>query len=59
MDIDVPARSIWHLTEKERQQQSANVRSVHVGIRHDDDAVVPQLIGIKFIFTDATTERRD
>ena len=32
-----------HLAVEERQQQRAYVAAVHVGVRHDDDAVVTQL----------------
>ena len=32
-----------HLAEEEGEQQRADVRAVHVGVGHDDDAVVAQL----------------
>ena len=39
-DVDVPALDqLRHLPVKERQQQRADVRAVHVGIGHDDDFV--------------------
>ena len=36
-----------HLAEEERQQQRADMRAVHVGVRHDDDAVVAQLADVE------------
>ena len=54
-------RSIsWrHLPVEERQQQRPDVRSVHVGVRHDDDAVVAQLLDVEVLAADAAAERRD
>jgi hypothetical protein len=44
-DVDFAgAHQLGHLPEEKRQQQSANVRAVHVGVRHDDDAAVTQLV---------------
>ena len=37
------AHQLGHLPEEKRQQQRANVRAVHVGIGHDDDAAVTQV----------------
>ena len=48
-----------HLPEEEGQQQRANMRAVHVRVRHDDDAVVAQLVGVEFLAADAGAERRD
>ena len=59
---------IRHVAEEERQQQGADVRTVNVRIRHDDDVVVAQLLKVELAavgaavlsFTaDAATERRD
>src|SRR5262245_20840609 len=42
-DVDVTAvDQLMHLTIKERQQQRSDMRSVDVGVRHDDDAVIAQ-----------------
>src|SRR5205823_1416765 len=47
-----------HLTIEEGEQQRADVRAVDVGIRHDDDLVVAQLVGIELV-ADPGPERRD
>ncbi len=39
-----------HVAEEERKQQCANVRTVDIGIGHDDDAVVTQAVNIEGIF---------
>jgi hypothetical protein len=41
----VPALDqLRHLPEEEGQQQRADMGAVHVGIGHDDDLVVAQLV---------------
>ena len=60
---------VGHLTIEEGEQQSANVRAVNVGVGHDDDAVVAQLVDVEVVgaalarvccdFADAGTKRRD
>ena len=47
-----------HIAVEERQKQSADVRTVDIGIGHDDDAAVTELIQIE-LFADARTERRN
>jgi hypothetical protein len=47
------------LTIEERQQQRADMASVDVRVRHDDDAVIAQFLDIEFVTSDATTERGD
>ena len=37
------------LAIEEGQQQRADVRSVHVRVGHDDDAVIAQLVDVEFI----------
>ena len=44
---------------EERQQQRADVRAVHVRVRHDDDAVVPQFLDVEILFADAAAKRGD
>ena len=45
-DVDVAAvDQLGHVPVEERQQQRADVRAVDVGVGHDDDAVVAQLVG--------------
>ena len=47
-DINVAAlHQLRHLTEKERQQQRADVTAVHVSIGHDDDFVIAELFEIE------------
>ena len=44
-NVHVPAfDQLGHLPVKKRQQQRTNMAAVHIGISHDDDAVVSQLI---------------
>ena len=38
-----------HLTVEEREQQRADVRSINVGIGHNNYAVIPQLVGVEII----------
>jgi hypothetical protein len=38
-----------HLPIEERQQQRADVRAVHVGVGHDDDLVVAQLVDVEIV----------
>ncbi len=59
-DVDVAAiHELAHLPVEEREEQRADVRSVHVRVRHDDDAVVPQAVGVELVLADAAAERRD
>jgi hypothetical protein len=47
-DVDVAALDqLGHLAVEERQQQRADVRAVDVRVRHDDDAVVAELVGVE------------
>ena len=48
-----------HMAEEERQQQRADVRSVHVGVGHQDDLAVAQLGRIEVVLADAAAQRRD
>ena len=58
-----------HLAIKESQQERANVRTVHVRVGHDDDAVVAQFVNIEVVcgrlarlcagFADAGSKRGD
>ena len=48
-----------HLAEEKGEQQSADMRAVHVRIGHDDDLVVAQLVGVEVLAADAGAERRD
>ena len=59
-NVDVPAiDQRKHLTIEERQQESADVRPIDVGVGHDDDAVVAHLVGVEVLAADTGSERRD
>ncbi|OIQ74854.1 hypothetical protein GALL_434870 [mine drainage metagenome] len=59
-DVDVAALDdLGHLAEEEGQQQSADVRAVDVGIGHDDDAVIAQLVDVEVVLANAGSHRRD
>src|SRR3546814_10691304 len=47
-----------HLPEEEGEQERADVAAVHIGVGHDDDLVVAQLIDVELVATDAGAERR-
>ena len=40
-----------HLAVEKGQQQGADVRTIHIGVRHDDDFVVAQFFDVKRAFT--------
>ena len=46
------------MTEEEGQKQRLDVRTVDIGIRHDDNLAVSQLFDIKFV-ADSRTERKN
>ncbi len=48
-----------HMAVKKRQEQCADVRTVHVGVSHDDDFVIAELGDVEIIVPDAAAERRD
>ena len=50
------ANDFRHLTEEEGQQQRTDVRTIDVSIRHDNNAVIAQLIRIKLFTTDTTAQ---
>ena len=59
-DIDIATIDQYrHLPIKERQQQSADVRSIDVCIGHDDDTVVTQFVRVELVLADTATERGD
>src|SRR5690625_389838 len=59
-DMDVAALDqLRHLPIKEGQQQGADVRTVHVGVGHDDDSVVTQLVRIELVLSYATAQGGD
>ncbi len=59
-NIDIaPLDQLGHLAEEERQQQGTNVRTIHVRIRHDDDAVVAEFFHIVFVAANAAAQSGD
>ena len=58
-----------HLAVEESQQERADVRTVHVRVGHDDDAVVAQFVNVEVVccrlarlcagFADAGSKRGD
>ena len=48
-----------HLPIKKCQQQCADVRAVHVRVRHDDDAVVAKFLDVEILAANAAAKRRD
>src|SRR6202041_240626 len=48
-----------HLPEEKGQQQGADVRAVDVGVGHDDDLVVAQLLDVEVVPPDAGAKRGD
>ena len=59
-DVEMAAvDEIAHLPVEERQQQGADMGAVDVGVGHDDDLVVAQLVGGEFVGADAGAERGD
>ena len=49
-----------HLPVEEREQQRADVTAIHVGVRHDDDVVVTQLLDVEVVASrHAAAERGD
>jgi hypothetical protein len=59
-DIEMPALDqLRHLPEEKGQQQSADMGAVDIGIGHDDDLVIAQLVGVELVLADTGAKRRD
>ncbi|MCY1230553.1 hypothetical protein D9M72_429670 [compost metagenome] len=48
-----------HLAEEEGEQQGADMGAVDVGVRHDDDLVIAQLVGVELVLADRGAECGD
>ena len=48
----------WHLTVEKREQKRSDMRTVDVGVRHDDDLIVTALGNVDFAAV-AHADRRD
>ena len=56
-DVEMPRLDeLRHLAEEEREQQRADMRPVHVGVRHQDDLVVSQLLYVEVAEADPRAE---
>ena len=59
-DVEVAALDqLAHLAVEEGQQQGPDVGAVHVGVGHDDDAVVAQLGDVEVVLADAGAQGGD
>ena len=63
-DVKMPAfDQVRHVAAEKCQQQGANVRSIDVGVGHDDDFVIADFLDVKRAFhiaiADAGTNRGD
>ena len=45
-----------HVAKEERQQQRSDVRSVHVGVGHDDDLAIAALAQVDLLVADAAVQ---
>ena len=58
-DIEMAALDQFrHLPEEEGQQQRADMGAVDVGVRHDDDLVIAQLVGVELVLADRRCRAR-
>ena len=48
-----------HVPEEEGQQQGTDVRPVNIGVRHNDDAVIADLLDVEVVPTDTSPKGRD
>ena len=56
-DIEITLlNQLRHLAEKERQQQCTDVRTINIGIRHDDDFMVAGLFDVEFVFANTRAQ---
>ena len=59
-DVNMAALNEFpHLPEEKGQQQRADVGAVHIGIGHNDDAVVAKLVRIELLLADTATQGSD
>ena len=50
---------VTHLTEEKSEQQRTDMRTVYIGIRHDDDAVIPKVFRREFRIANTTPQCLD
>ena len=59
-DVEIaPLDHLRHLAIEEGEQKGADVRPVHVGVGHDDDPVIADLLYVEIVPADAGAQRRD
>ena len=52
--IDVPANQLRHVPKKNVSNNVANMASIHVGVRHDDQFAIPAFFQIEIFANPAT-----
>ena len=59
-DVEIAALDeLGHLAIKERQEKRADVTAVDVGVGHQNDLVVAELLDVEASLADSAAERRD
>ena len=59
-DVEItPFNQLWHLAEKERQQQGTDVRTVDIRVGHDDDLVIAQLVDVELVTANTCAQRHN
>src|SRR4051794_30569794 len=48
-----------HMTKEKGQEQSTDMRPIHIRVSHDDDAMIADLLNVKIIATNPSAESRD
>ena len=59
-NVDMPAQNEFgHVPVEEREQQRPDMRSVHIGVGHQDDLVIAQFADVEIVLPDARAQCRD
>src|SRR5215831_4740433 len=59
-NMQIAALDHWpHVTEEKSQEQGADMRPIHIGVSHDDDAVIADLLNIKIVTTNDSPKSSD
>ena len=48
-----------HMTKEKGQEQGADMRPIHIGVGHDDDAVITDLLNVKVVTTNTSPKGCD
>ena len=54
-----PCWMTWEVAEEKRHNQRVDVRTIDVGIGHDDNLLVAQLVNVCFLLSSPSTPKRD